>query len=355
MSITAMGAFEGSTFEELRWAYRQRWSRSDYACSDSAVASQASAMCLHAAVDRWAVTRAEAAAAAKPHGYCLETSFTSAQVRRGSDHFELAFASCVIILAVQPMHGWTVQHAIRELWQNLRDGAAAAFGPGVLATTFSADRCILARLLRDISVDFADKEGIDEGSDGEEEWDEEDECAEEEGDEEGGEEDKEAAAEASQSRPCNMTEGDSATREEGFVSAHDVDAEPLLGRVELSVNGVPVGSVDASAANVVVFTQRFTALQPRHLLLASSKGAHAAGAHGEGFKVAINLLLSRGFGVTYIMDGQRWRFIHEPRHSADVLTMVVQVRLGVWWSSSCAVSCAPQSIFSDDTHARRLY
>ena len=179
----------------------------------------------------------------------------------------------------QPMHGWTVQHAVRELWQNLRDGAAAAFGPGPLEMTFSASRCTLERLLQDA------EDRLEGGEEAEERYDD------------GEEEDREG----------------------------DEFAVPLLGRIELSCGGIRVGSINASAANTLIFTQRFAALQPRHLLLASSKSGAAAGAHGEGFKVAINLLLTRGFGVTYTMDGQRWRFVHAPLHSEDVLTMVVEM------------------------------
>ena len=88
VSITAMAAFEGSSFEELCWAYRQRWADvgagSSSGANTVAAVSHAAAVRLHAATDRWAATRATAAAAAKPDGYRLETSFTDSQVRCGA-------------------------------------------------------------------------------------------------------------------------------------------------------------------------------------------------------------------------------------------------------------------------------
>jgi hypothetical protein len=57
-------------------------------------------------MERWVRMRDEARATVKPDGFVLETSFSSHQ----------------------PMHGWTAAHAIRELWQNLRDGVASVFG-----------------------------------------------------------------------------------------------------------------------------------------------------------------------------------------------------------------------------------
>lgn len=159
------------------------------------------------------------------------------------------------------MHGWTKEHAIRELWQNLRDGVASVFGEGRLTPTFS---------------------GASAG---------------------------------------------------------------LAGRIELQVDGVEVGFVDASARNTLVLQQRFAVLQPRHLALASVKTGSAAGAHGEGavesdvrkcvslysrrldhsagFKVAINFLLNRGFRVVYRMDCQRWDFEYRPLHDRTVQNMVV--------------------------------
>lgn len=145
--------------------------------------------------------------------------------------------------------GWTLEHAIRELWQNFRDGVAAAFGEGSLVPSFRGD----------------------------------------------------------------------GRRPRG-----------LAGHIALSREGVPVGSVDASTPDVLIFRQRFAVLQPRHLALASVKSGNAVGAHGEGFKVAINFLLKRGFTVTYTMDGQCWHFEHRALHDAVVKNMV-RTRGGVGW------------------------
>lgn len=260
-----MAAFKGDSFEELRWAYRQRWT--DGGCLSSGVVAQhAAAARLHAATDRWEFTRLAAVAAAKPDGYCLETSFSSAQ----------------------PMHGWTLQHAVRELWQNLRDGAADAFGPGPLVPRFSIGGRALARMLHG---GLRDKDTDEEG-------------------------------EENEKRKKRRGEGGGAASSE----MREAYAEaPMLGRIELSCGGVSVGSVDAAAPDTLVFQQRFATLQPRHLLLAGSKAGSSAGAHGEGFKVAANLLLRHGYSVTYTMDGQRWSFVHRPLHSADALTMVVEM------------------------------
>jgi hypothetical protein len=174
------------------------------------------------AAKEWAIARSAALAAAKPDGYVFETSFSNAQ----------------------PMHGWTKEHAIRELWQNLRDGVAVAFGAGRLEPSFT--------------------------------------------------------------RPCSA----------GGVP----DA---IGRVVLKLRGIVVGEVDASTPGVLTLRQRCGIICPRHLMLASAKGESAAGAHGEGFKVAINLLLRHGFRVTFTMDEQCWVFEHRAVHDAKVLNMVV--------------------------------
>lgn len=174
---------------------------------------------------RWERTRAEARTMAKPDGFVLETSFSNSQ----------------------PMHGWTAEHAVRELWQNLRDGVVASFDMGVTDT---------------------------------------------------------------------------------LVPTITATTRRLAGRLELKLGGVAVGSVDACTADTLVFRQLYAVLQPRHLALSSVKdgnvnGGRAAGAHGEGFKVAVNFLLRRGFSVTYTMDRQRWSFEHRALHDADVRNMVV--------------------------------
>ena len=65
-------------------------------------------------------------------------------------------------------------------------------------------------------------------------------------------------------------------------------------------------------------------LEPKHLLLASHKtDPRYAGCHGEGFKVAINFLLGRGFAVKYAMDRQDWEFKHRQLHAGAALSMVV--------------------------------
>lgn len=270
LSITGMAEFECCSFEELRLAYLQRWADCQYRDGSGAAPLHAAAARLHAATDRWAAVRAAAAAAAKPDGYTLETSFTSAQ----------------------PMHGWTLRHAIRELWQNFRDGVSAGFGAGPLVPSFSSGRAVLAELLHEACrEDDGETGGFDFSGD-------------------------------------------------GSVASNDA----LLGRVSLSCGGVGVGSIDASAPDTLIFRQRFAALQPTHLLLASSKGSSSAGAHGEGFKVAINFLLRHGFSVTYAMDGQRWSFVHRSLHSPDILTMVVEMRRTRVASTDLVIEiCGPEA------------
>ena len=62
---------------------------------------------------KWERVRDAARAAWKPDGFVLATSFSSAQ----------------------PMVGWELPHAIRELWQNMRDGLTRAFGGAILVPT----------------------------------------------------------------------------------------------------------------------------------------------------------------------------------------------------------------------------
>lgn len=245
ISITGMAEYEAFSLEELRWNYVQRCTDDE---SEGAPLPSAAAIRLHVAMDRWARTSAAAAAAAKPGDFDLATSFTNAQ----------------------PMHGWSLQHCARELWQNLRDGVASSFGAGPLVPTFSIDQPVMAELLRTLGA----------------------------------------------AKPA---------------------AEPLLGHIALTWGDVSVGSVDASDASALIFRQRFAVLHPRHLLLASTKGADSAGAHGEGFKVAINFLLRHGFTITYTMNGQCWRFVHQPLHCPDILTMVVEMRPNCVASSELVV------------------
>ena len=85
---------------------------------------------------QWEARRAAALAARKPNGFELATSFTDKQ----------------------PMHGWLVAHAIRELWQNLRDGLAETFGDAEITPRFvGAQRVTLATGGEDVA--YADWSG----------------------------------------------------------------------------------------------------------------------------------------------------------------------------------------------------
>lgn len=118
----------------------------------------------------------------------------------------------------------------------------------------------------------------------------------------------------------------------------------MAGHIALFRDGVPVGSVDASSRDALVFRQRFAVLHPRHLALASVKSGSAVGAHGEGFKVAINFLLQRGYRVTYTMDGQRWEFLYRALHDKVVQNMVSAGGGAVRSVQGGEISCPPQVV-----------
>ena len=172
---------------------------------------------------RWKARRDAAFAARESNGFRHASSFTNRQL----------------------MHGWDKSHAVRELWQNLRDGVKEAYSNG---------------------------------------------------------------------------KGDVITTPRFEIA-----------RITLSVGGEDAAYVDWSAPGSLVLWQRYAVLKTQHLLLSSDKkdvrNEHIgyAGCHGEGFKVAINFLLGRGFRVTYEMDRQRWTFEHVALPGTGVSKMEVSV------------------------------
>jgi hypothetical protein len=121
-----------------------------------------------------------------------------------------------------PLVGWTNLHAVRELWQNFRDG---------LADTFGAKGLVIK-----------------------------------------------------QNSPTQY-----------FVES----------------NGKIVGELNCQREGFLTIRQEGCNLKLHHLQLASDKGTDHAGGHGEGFKVAIALLLRNGYGVTYKMKDYEWIFKFE--------------------------------------------
>ncbi len=110
----------------------------------------------------------------------------------------------------QPIHGWTTEHALRELWQNFRDGVQSSFPNQV--------------------IELKKQDGV------------------------------------------------------------------LLYHARLKNTGRQVGFLDCRKKDRLCISQENCVLTLEHLQLASSKhpAGGSIGGHGEGFKVAINLLLRLG-------------------------------------------------------------
>ncbi|KAI8902801.1 hypothetical protein BC833DRAFT_571671 [Globomyces pollinis-pini] len=97
--------------------------------------------------------------------------------------------------------------------------------------------------------------------------------------------------------------------------------------IEGYVNDQKVGSVDLRNKDKISIRQKFCLLNESHLQLASSKGngENTIGGHGEGFKVGINLLLRKGFKVTYQMPYCEWQFSLKHKYSKKFKNMCVQI------------------------------
>jgi hypothetical protein len=132
----------------------------------------------------------------------------------------------------QPLHGWKLEHALRELYQNTQ------VLPSLLGIAISQckDRSLDTRwlfLTAHLSSLTHKQDGIRETFGG---------------------------------TPIPRT----------------VDREPGLYEIAVTAGGPAVASVDCTTSGILRIIQQDIVLEPKHLQLASSKGTASAGSHGEG-------------------------------------------------------------------------
>jgi hypothetical protein len=111
-----------------------------------------------------------------------------------------------------------------------------------------------------------------------------------------------------------------------FLNMHNIAGNILITR-EASQNGaeptivakfgpnyLPLGTIQRHKHNGIVFHNRASVIGPGALLLGGTHktgDADSIGAHGEGFKTAVNRLVALGYVVQYQTHGETWNFSHE--------------------------------------------
>jgi hypothetical protein len=135
----------------------------------------------------------------------------------------------------QPLHGWKVEHALRELYQNTQ--VLQLILQYSNATCNAKDQCsghgMVVIECAPLSLLRYKQDGIRE------------------------------------------TFG-------GTPTPRTVDCEPGLYEIAVTAGGPAVASVDCTTSGILRIIQQDIVLEPKHLQLASSKGTASAGSHGEG-------------------------------------------------------------------------
>jgi len=116
-----------------------------------------------------------------------------------------------------------------------------------------------------------------------------------------------------------------------------------------------VGSIDLRTPNKLIIYQSQCILGIEALQLASFKSDNkdktqkTIGGHGEGFKVGINLLLRKGFKVTYKMPFESWMFSLKNAYTEKCKNMCVEIVPVSVFPSGTAMSSSSSSSSSTTT------